>query len=603
MTSPDGAFEAPQVDPILGRRSFLAGAIAAAGVALLDPVSLARARRAGAALPAGELFPLGVASGDPTGDGVILWTRLLAPGGALPSGDVAVEWEVATDETFDRVVAGGTAPAVAALGHSVHVDVTGLAADREYHYRFSVDGRTSPSGRTRTFPGAGSSTGQVRFALATCQNYCDGHYTAYADMVTQDPDLVVFVGDYIYEAGGNRGVRPFVLPTAVDVPTYRARYELFKSDPNLQEAHRRFPWIITMDDHEVANNGLGDNGMNGEAEGDPTAVAAWRRRRADAFQVWYEHLPVRLSPPTGPDWVMYRVVDHSDLVRFHVLDGRQYRSTYAAAGPQALDNPERRSESQTMLGAAQEAWLDEALAASRARWNVIAQQTVMTAMPITVGPGAVIYNYDQWDGYAAARDRLVRSLLDHDVSNPMILTGDIHLGAMASIRADFDDPDSPDVAHEVVATSISSRFDPALLDVVQTAVDSIPWARYGNGHGRGYALVTVTADRWRTDFRVADVTTTQGSTHTDFTDVVSAWSTGPDVDPDPAPSPPTTSTTTTSTTTTPDPSPPTVPAPDVHPPSPTPTTVPAPASAPGRPGGSRPATGARPRPGRPRYRG
>ena len=261
-----GPDDAADVFAAPSRRAFIAGAIALATAALAEAGPLAR--RA-AALPAGDLFPLGVASGDPTDDGVVLWTRLLAPGGdPLPVTDVPVDWEVATDAGFASVVASGTAPAVAALAHSVHVEVDGLASDSWFFYRFHADGRTSPVGRTRTFPGSGVMPSQVRFALASCQNFNVGYYTAHAAIAAvADLDLVVFVGDYVYEGGGNSGVRPFVLPTATNVPTYRARYEHYKRDLNLQASHQRAPWVITMDDHEVANNVVGDLGPDGSRPG------------------------------------------------------------------------------------------------------------------------------------------------------------------------------------------------------------------------------------------------------------------------------------------------------------------------------------------------
>lgn len=508
------------------RRTFLAGAVAAATVALLDPLGLASARKAAAALPVGELFPLGVGSGDPTASSVILWTRLIAPdpvGDPLPGADVAVDWEVAADSAFTDVVASGTAPAVAALAHSVHVDVTGLAADTEYWYRLTADGRTSPTGRTRTFPGAGASPASVTFALASCQNWADGYYHAYGDIAAAEAmDFVVFVGDYIYETSANRQPRPISLPESVDLPTYRARYELYKSDPDLKAAHQRAPWILTVDDHEVANNMIADIGKDGSAAGNPAAIAAWRARRADAYQVWYEHQPVRLPAPDSADYRIHRTVEHSDLLRLFVLDGRQYRSGYpVGTASQGLDTPERFGEERTMLGAEQEAWLGEQLAATDARWNAIAQQTVMTATPIPVGD-AYVYNFDQWDGYVAARNRLLRQLVDHEVSNPMVLSGDIHLAAAGGVRLDYEDPDAPDIANEVVTTSISSRFDDALLDLFDAAFDEATWARYGNARARGYARITVTDEAWTTDFRVVDVKVLDAAVTTDHTDVVAS---------------------------------------------------------------------------------
>lgn len=529
-TSNDGGWTAAAaIGPVASRRAFIAGALAAAGAAFLDPRHLAAARTRAVALPAGNLFPLGVASGDPTAASVILWTRLISPDPAnpLPDADIAVKWIVSTTQDLTDVVKRGTAPAVAELGHSVHVDVEGLYSDTTYWYAFVLDegvpvgpaSRFSAVGRTRTFPPPGSTPDRVRFGLTTCQNYADGYYTAHANLAVEDVAFVVFVGDYIYETSANRPPRPLTLPESVDLPTYRARYELYKADTDLQACHHAHPWILTVDDHEVANNVTGDFGKNGEAEGNPAAIAAYLERRADAFQAWYEHQPLRLPAPTGPGYRIHRTVEHSKLLRFFVLDGRQYRSSYPSGLSQGPDDPKRFDEDRTMLGSQQEAWLDDQLAATDARWNVVAQQTVMTATPIPVG-GSTFYNYDQWDGYVAARNRLLRSLVTNQVRNPMILSGDIHLAAAGAVRFDYTVPDAPDIANEVVTTSISSRFDPALLGLVEAALDATPWARYGNARDRGYALITVTAEEWRTDFRVVDVTTRVAAAHTDHTDVV-----------------------------------------------------------------------------------
>ncbi len=525
--------------PLVTRRNFIAGAVTAAGLVLLDPSGLAAARGRAAALPPGELFPLGVASGDPTADGVVLWTRVMTPDGTspLPTTDLPVDWQVATDPAFTDVVASGTAPAVAALAHSVHVEVSGLAPDTIYHYRFSLDGRTSSAGRTRTFPGAGTTPDRVRFGLASCQNYADGYYNAWAAAVADDLDFVVFVGDYIYETSANRPPRPIGLPESKDVPTYRARYELYRSDPDLRAAHAAYPWIITMDDHEVANNVLGDHGKDGSAQ-TPAEKTAFLARRADAFQVWYEHLPVRLAAPEGSSYRIHRTVDHSDLLRFHVLDGRQYRSVYPVPGESLGGEVEARHDpDRTMLGSDQEQWLEDRLATTTAQWNVLAQQTVFAAMPISVGT-ATVFNYDQWDGYVANRQRILGALLDHSVPNPMVLSGDIHLAAAAAVRLDPADPESHVVAHEVVCTSISSRFDPDLLDIVEEAAGKIPWVRYANARKRGYARITVTPDDWTTEFRTVDVTVAGATATTDHTDVVEARAPGtPPSGPDGPPAP------------------------------------------------------------------
>jgi alkaline phosphatase D len=526
--------------PTATRRAFIAGALAAAGAALVDPVGLAAARARARALAPGDPFGLGVASGDPDATSVILWTRLLTPDPAdpLPASDIAVDWEVATDAGFASVVASGTAAAVAALAHSVHVEAGGLTPDSQYWYRFTVDGRTSPVGRTRTFPGAGTTPAQVRFSVASCQNWSAGYYTAHAAMADEDLDFVVFVGDYIYERSSTSGVRPITLPESVDLTTYRARYELYRSDASLRAVHARFPWIVTMDDHEVANNVLGDNGKDGEDAGDPAAIAAYRARRADAFQAWYEHLPLRLAAPTGADYVLYRTIVHSDLLRIFVLDGRQYRWLYPGGLSAGPVNEEVFAEDRTMLGATQEAWLDEQFADTDARWNVIAQQTVMASTPFSTG-SVKVYNFDQWDGYVAARNRLLRSLVDNQVRNPVVVTGDIHVAGATSVRLDYDDPDGPDIAYEVVSTSISSSVNSALIDIFEGAVASQPWIRHVNARQRGYSVVTLTPTGGTADYRVVATALEPTSTvSTDFTDVLAVREPADPTDPPTTPDSP-----------------------------------------------------------------
>jgi alkaline phosphatase D len=527
--------------PTASRRAFIAGALAAAGTALVDPAGLASARARARALAPGDPFPLGVASGDPDATSVILWTRLITPDAAdpLPGTDIAVDWEVATDEAFATVVASGTAPAVAALAHSVHVEASGLTPDTEYWYRFTVDGRTSPVGRTRTFPGPGTTPSQVRFSVASCQNWSAGYYTAHAAMAEEDLDFVVFVGDYIYERSSDSGVRPITLPESVDLATYRARYELYRSDANLRAVHARFPWIVTMDDHEVANNVLGDNGKDGEDAGDPAAIDAFRARRADAFQAWYEHLPLRLDAPAGADYVLYRTIVHSDLLRIFVLDGRQYRSLYPGGVSAGPVNDEVAAEDRTMLGATQERWLDDQFAATDARWNVIAQQTVMASTPFSTG-SVKVYNFDQWDGYVAARNRLLRALVTHRVGNPVVVTGDIHVAGATSVRLDYEDPDAPDIAYEVVSTSISSGVNSALIDIFEGSVAAQPWIRHVNARQRGYSVVTLTPTGGTADYRVMATTLEPTSTvSTDFTDVLAIREPIEPTDPPGTPTPPT----------------------------------------------------------------
>ena len=322
----------------LDRRRFLAGGAAVATAAWAAPTILSPtgAFAADPVLP-GPPFTLGVASGDPTPTAVILWTRL-APdplnGGGMPAVDVPVGWEVATDDAFTQVVASGTTIATPAHGHTVHVDATGLAPDTWFHYRFTASGFTSPVGRTRTAPAAGSSPASMRFAFASCQNWPAGYYTAHRALAAEDVDVVHFLGDYIYENGSQGPVRPHNSPEITTLTAYRNRYALYRGDPDLQASHAAFPWIITWDDHEVENNYAGLNPQ------DPADAATFAARRAVAYQAWWEHQPVRLPAPTGPDLTIRRSFDWGDLARFAVVDGRQHRSDQACGdslGPPCPD--------------------------------------------------------------------------------------------------------------------------------------------------------------------------------------------------------------------------------------------------------------------------
>ena len=528
--------------PRLTRRGFLAGTIAAALVACSDddsgsspttrpadtsatttdtatdtaPASSAAPETTAEALAAitSDPFTLGVASGDPLADSVILWTRLL-PADPLPDTDIEVTWEIARDAEFADVVGSGTALAVAALGHSVHVDATGLEPDSEYHYRFSIGDFSTPPARTRTFAAPGTLPDRFRFAFSSCQNWEQGYYAAYRDLVEQgDIDAFVFLGDYIYEyasggyadARGRQTGQDFECET---VEQYRERYALYHGDALLQAAHALVPWIITWDDHEVDNNYAGDVS---EQDDD---VEAFRTRRAAAYQAWYEHMPVRLDPPDGPDYAIYRSFAHGDLVRFHVLDTRQYRSDQQRGTPfveQLGDDLQVRNETltsdpgRTMLGAEQREWLIGSVETSNAVWDVLAQQVFMFGGNVIAGAEPPVVVVDTWDGYAGER-QTVLDALGATADNLIVLTGDFHSAAVAELRADPFDPSRPVVGAEFMASSISSSF----FDDDETVEGLVTGALTGNPHlkwfdaQRGYTVCEVTPDRWLATYRaVAD---------------------------------------------------------------------------------------------------
>jgi alkaline phosphatase D len=454
-----------------------------------------------------DVFALGVASGDPLARSVILWTRLVADptadDGGVGTAPVPVRWEVASDEDFVDMVVDGTTIADPALAHSVHVEAGHLQPDNVYWYRFTVGDRTSPVGRTHTTPDDDADPGELRFAFASCQNFQDGHWTPYEHMAGEELDLVVFLGDYIYEEGPDpEAVRTYASPAPTDLAGYRRRWAEYKGERALQGVHHRFPWVVTWDDHEVANDYAGDVAQFTSPD-DAAATEAFHARRAAAYQAFYEHQPVRLDPPEGADYRIYRQLAWGRLAGFYVLDGRQYRSdqactdqaVLAAAGPLCDD---AQGDARTMLGDEQETWLGEALAASEARWNVVAQQTVVAHVPLAGEGAGALVNLDQWDGYPAARRRLVDQL--RGVRNPIVITGDIHLGGIGVVNDDPDDPTSAPLATELVGTSISSSFP--VPDAVEATIGALPNVRYVNARQRGYVVCTVGRDRLEAEFKV-----------------------------------------------------------------------------------------------------
>jgi alkaline phosphatase D len=441
-------------------------------------------------------FTLGVASGDPRHDRVVIWTRL-APSGAIGSRPVPVEWEVASDERFARVVARGEAVAVAADAHSVHVDVAGLEPGRWYHYRFRAGGHLSPAGRTGTMPAPGGRAPHLRVAFASCQAFTDGYYAAHRHLAADDPDLVLWLGDYIYEGGpgGPGAVRRHDGPEATTLTAYRSRYALYRSDPDLQAAHAAAPWAVTWDDHEVDNNYAGDRAEDG------TPPPEFRRRRAAAYRAWWEHQPVRLPPPSDADYRIHRSLDAGRLLRVAILDGRQYRTDQPCGRPFDLGPtcPAVEDPAATMLGAEQEAWLDRVLSGSPATWNLLANQTVLTPTPIPLG-AALFANLDQWDGYPAARRRLLATLAR--TRNPVVVTGDIHASMVSDVRADPVEPGSRIVATEFTGTSVSSEFPTGLAGLFEAAAAANPNVRYANARRRGYVRLDITPREVRADYRL-----------------------------------------------------------------------------------------------------
>ena len=501
--------DAHPVDPArpgaTSRRRFLTGALAAgAAVPILGAWGPASCRPTLPPLPPNlpdGLFSLGVASGDPRPDSVVLWTRLApAPldGGGMPPHPVPVRWEVSEHESFGRCRAGAVA-ASDNFAHSVHVNVSGLRPGTWYFYRFIVGNQVSPVGRTRTAPAADATSDRLRFLFASCQNWQQGYWPLWAHAPSDDPDLVVHLGDYIYEGGiSASGVRRHNSTEVRDLAAYRNRYGLYKGDPALQAAHAACPWVVTWDDHEVENN------YADLVAQDPTEVPDFAARRAAAYQAWWEHMPVRLLPPVGPDLVVYRAIDWGRIARFHVVDTRQYRAPQACGGSLAPTCPDRTAPGRPLLGDEQDAWLAGSLADSPATWDVIANQIVMTSMPFA----GSLYNPDQWDGYADARARVLDHIAAAQVANAVVISGDIHAAGVADLVGENPDgtPSTEVRGTELVGGSISSTFDAALADVAEQLILQLPHVRFADTHQRGYMIADVTQDEMVTRYQVAEST-------------------------------------------------------------------------------------------------
>lgn len=456
------------------------------------------------------LFTLGVASGDPLPHGVVIWTRL-APdplnGGGMPRQRVRIRWEVAEDEKMTKIVRSGKWTARPENGHAIRREVGGLSPGRWYWYRFHAMGFESPIGRTRTAPAATDAPDSLKLAVACCQNYQYGYYTAYRHMAEEDLDLVLHVGDYIYEGGVKDGLtREHNSAEARTLVAYRNRYALYKLDPDLQAAHAAFPWAAVPDDHEVDNDYAADHDAKGRLSPED-----FLRRRAAAYKAYYEHLPFRPSArPTGPDMPLYRSLRFGDLATVNLLDTRQFRSRQVCGRKweprcEAAFDPAR-----TMLGEDQEVWLDGRFGDNRTRWTVLSQQ-VPIMQRRRPADGVDLYHTDKWDGYVAARNRLFESIRRNGVKGLVTLSGDVHNNWAGQLKADFDNPESEALGNEFVATSISSNGDGKDIRKSQIRiVDANPHIAFFNGQ-RGYLRCLVDRNEWRTDYRVVPYVTRKGA--------------------------------------------------------------------------------------------
>ena len=452
-------------------------------------------------------FTLGVASGEPAHDGIVLWTRL-APkpddAAALPNANIEVRWEIAEDESFSKVVRKGKTAATPMLAHSVHVEADGLKPARWYHYRFTAAGHRSPAGRFKTAAAAGDETTPLKFAFASCQQWTQGLWTAYQHMAEEELDLVVHLGDYIYEQGYRGDVRTTGREEIFSLSDYRNRHSLYKTDPLLQKAHARFAWATTWDDHEVSNNYAGDIQEKGQPR------AEFLERRASAYQAYYEHMPLRRAQMNqGSRMTLHRRLDFGQMVRLHMLDTRQYRTDQVCGDGSKPACPELKNPEQTLLGPEQEKWLEGNLQGSRAKWDVLGQQILVTLQDFDPNEG-ITYNMDSWSGYPIARERLVAAL-QNSKRNAVIITGDVHASWVGQLHTEAQDVKSACVAAEFVGTSISSGGDG--FDMTPRGEDVLrvnPQIRYFNAR-RGYVRCEAAPTSFRADYRLVDYVTRPGA--------------------------------------------------------------------------------------------
>jgi alkaline phosphatase D len=461
--------------------------------------------------PSAAVFTLGVASGEPRPQSVVIWTRLapvpLQADGGMPPQPVPVRWEVADDARFERIVRKGDALAEPGKAHSVHVEVEGLHSDRRYHYRFIAGGQTSPVGRTRTAPHPMAPVGRLRLALASCQHYEMGYYAAHREIAASDIDFVLFVGDYIYETGSPyrwqvRRHHQVLEDGDLTLPHYRIHHANYKLDADLRACHAAHPWLLTWDDHDVRNDydGLHDAGG--------LDVEAFTQVRAAAYQAYFEHLPI--SPkraPVGPDAAMNTQYRWGTLADLWLLDTRQFRSGTDCAWPHALlegrllwtcPQAQTKAESRSVLGPTQERWLADALAASTGAWRLIAQTTQIAPGGFNTPWGPLLYA-DGWDAFPAARERLMAAIAQPRVPDVVCLGGDVHRHVAANLRLHPQDARSPIIASEFVSSSITTRGLSELMN---------SWMASGNpdllhlrSDERGYALIDISPARLRCDFR------------------------------------------------------------------------------------------------------
>ena len=450
-------------------------------------------------------FKLGVASGDPNENSVVLWTRLvtnpLMVDGNMPFRSQKVKWEISKNKSFDDILHKGKVKTDPEWAHSVHIEAEGLEPDSIYYYRFRTGTYVSPIGKTKTTPKRDDNLNELKFAFLSCQSYPGGYYNAYDHLIDEDLDVIFFLGDYIYEGQGGegpRGLKHSPWKELENLEDYRMRYAQYKSDPALQKVHAAFPWFVTFDDHEVKNNWGGED--------DP----AFLKRRAAAFKAYYEHMPLRRSSvPQNEHIQIYRKCSYGNLVDFNILDTRQFRSKPACGGGrQTLNCPDLIDPSRTIYGEEQERWLFNNLKTSTKKWNILANQVIMAFKDDINGEGIGV-GIDRWDGYMASRRRLFDTIKTNEINNVIVITGDSHKNWVNNLHDDFLDLNSQILATEFGGTSITSGGN-GTAKFGENIQKENPHIKYV-GNQRGYVRCKLTPEEIKMDYQVVPYIDKKGS--------------------------------------------------------------------------------------------
>lgn len=526
FTCANGVVKTGATAEFANRRQFLVGSFGiAAGMGVLGSGVLSAPAPASVNRP----FVHGVASGDPLPDAVLLWTRVTPVPNALPGSGkgvaVTVRWEVALDAAFDPVLRSGEVRTDPRRDHTVKVDATGLEPATSYFYRFSFGTEHSPVGRTRTAPALDSFPDQLRFGVVSCANWQAGYFSSYRHLAARgDLDAIIHLGDYLYEyepgkysyGYNNQDIRQHEPAHEIlSLRDYRQRHAQYKTDPDLQSLHSAVPFIVTWDDHEVADGCW----SKGAYEHQPKREGSYARRKRAAQQAYDEWMPVRISGTavSGDGERIYRRIRFGQLVDLLMLDLRSYRSERVEGGDPAIDDPNR-----TIAGVRQLDWLTDNLSTTSAQWKLIGNPVMIAPVVLPPRPAAEEFalsqavsftplkasapNTDEWDGYTADRRKLLSHVSAEAIDDVVFLTGDVHTAWANDVPGSKG---APPVATEFVCNSITSNnvddFMGANPRTASLALEAViqsenPHVRFVNLDDHGYSVLHVTPTRVQMDW-------------------------------------------------------------------------------------------------------